>query len=444
MAQGFLARFALLLGLGAAWFAAPAVAVTLQDGDIIAMDDINDSVIQIDPVTGTKTTVSSGGNFRCLFGIAMEKSGDIIILDGCDDEVIRVDPATGSQTVVSSGGSFFEPSAVAVHVDGTIIVGDSGGVSGGAGALWAVDPVTGSQSNITLGGLLSPNCDPLILFDCRRIVDIEVRWDGAIFVAVREPLSIDDISNILQVDRISGAQLLVAQLTEEILTGLAIDLNGDIIVVSIRGDKVIRLDTTTGARTTLSSGGLISNPTSVAVEPDGNIVVGNQDGRILRIDGVTFVQSLITISAPVGRPGDLAVVGWPPRPSLIACAGFDNIGDTVFTSTLPRAIPLRAELTDSDGLAVTDVEIPSAPIFEVLFDPEPPVDPPADATGLLPPSSAGEAGNEFAYDAVAGRWGLNLHTLRLSHPGTYTIRMASSAPLEYAINPTCAASYVIE
>lgn len=439
MAQGFLARFALLLGLSAAWFAAPAAAVTLQDGDIIAMDDINDSVVQIDPVTGTKTTVSSGGNFRCLFGIAMEKSGDIIIVEGCDDEVIRVDPATGSQAVVSSGGSFVQPSAVAVHGDGSIIVGDSGG----AGALWAVDRVTGSQSLIVQGGFLSPNCDQF--FDCRRIVDIEVRRDGAIFVALQEPITRGDIGLIVQVDRITGAQILVARLTDEFLTGLAIDLNGDIVVVSIRGDKVIHVDSTTGAQTTLSSGGLISAPTSIAVEPDGNIVVGTNDGRILRIDGVTFVQSLITtFSAPVGRPGDLAVVGWPPRRPLIACAGFDNIGDTVFTSTLPRAIPLRAELTDSDGLTVTDFEIPSAPIFEVLFDPELPVDPPADATGLLPPSSAGEAGNEFAYDAVAGRWGLNLHTLRLSHPGTYTIRMASSAPLEYAINPTCVATYVIE
>ena len=48
--------------------AAPAVAQNLSPGDLVVADPSVAGVIRVDPVTGTQTVVSSGGNFSFPFG----------------------------------------------------------------------------------------------------------------------------------------------------------------------------------------------------------------------------------------------------------------------------------------------------------------------------------------------------------------------------------------
>jgi VCBS repeat-containing protein len=115
------------------------------------------SVIRVDPVSGSQTTVSTGGDFDDPRGIAVEADGDILVADQLADGVIRVDPVTGTQTTVSSGGSFVTPYGVTLEADGDILVADLSAFNGN-GAVFRVDPVSGAQTTVSMGGSMrGPN-----------------------------------------------------------------------------------------------------------------------------------------------------------------------------------------------------------------------------------------------------------------------------------------------
>jgi len=114
------------------------------------------SVIRVDPVSGSQTTVSTGGDFDDPRGIAVEADGDILVADLADG-VIRVDPVTGAQTTVSSGGSFVTPYGVTLEADGDILVADLSAFNG-VGAVFRVDPFSGVQTTVATGGSMrGPN-----------------------------------------------------------------------------------------------------------------------------------------------------------------------------------------------------------------------------------------------------------------------------------------------
>jgi Bacterial Ig domain len=128
------------------------------DGDILVSSSGLGSggpsaVIRIDPVTGAQTTVSTGGDFADPRGIALEADGDILVADQIAEAVFRVDPVSGAQTTVSSGGSFVSPLGVALEADGDILVADASAFNG-QGAVFRVDPVSGAQTTVSTGGSL--------------------------------------------------------------------------------------------------------------------------------------------------------------------------------------------------------------------------------------------------------------------------------------------------
>jgi hypothetical protein len=107
--------------------AAGAGAVTLNTGDIVIVDReafaFTGGVIRVDPVSGAQTTVTSGGSFEGVEGVALEADGDILVTSsglgsGGPSSVIRIDPVSGSQTtcqraatLTTRGGSRWRPTA---------------------------------------------------------------------------------------------------------------------------------------------------------------------------------------------------------------------------------------------------------------------------------------------------------------------------------------------
>ena len=148
-------------------FVTPRGIAVERDGDIIVADAGEDAVIRVDPVSGAHTTLSSGGALADPVGVAVERDGAIIVADaktvGGSGAVVRIDQRTGAQTTVSSGGSFVEPRGVAIGADGSILVADARAVAGpppqsDSGAVIGVDPKTGAQKIFSsLGGLSSPD-----------------------------------------------------------------------------------------------------------------------------------------------------------------------------------------------------------------------------------------------------------------------------------------------
>jgi HYR domain/NHL repeat len=216
------------------------------NGDLLVVDESafggSGGVIRVDPVTGAQATVSSGNFFVDPAGIAIASNGDIIVADvntfGVSPfngvpggAIIRVNPVTGVQTVVSSGGSFFDPAGVAVSSTDQLLVADfnsffGGGdaCGGGIGAVFRVDPSTGAQTVIAVGG----------------------------------PLTIGSLTNQVAPPR-----------------AVALESNGDILVTSnifgrfdcspSQPGAILRIDPATGSQTILSLGGLLVTPVGIAV-----------------------------------------------------------------------------------------------------------------------------------------------------------------------------------
>ena len=119
---------------------------------------------------------------------------------------------------------------------------------------------------------------------------------------------------IIRVDPDTGEQTIIASgglLARP--TGMAMDDTGQILVVDkgpatndypiamVYDGKIIRIDPATGAQTMVAEGGLLLNPRSIAVGPNGDLYVLNQWGttsgvgldQLVRINPTTGVQTLL-------------------------------------------------------------------------------------------------------------------------------------------------------
>ena len=200
----------------------PAIAIVPAPGDIVvATREFGGTVpvvIAVDPMTGEKTLISSGGSFVSPQGITITPSGVIYVsdLDAFGGAIFRVDPSTGGQTVVSAGGNLSNPLEMAVDSDGFILVANL--VDDGAGRVLQIDPITGAQVTISSGGDLdSP-------------------------------------------------------------TGIALDSTGDIFVADPGARSVFRIDPITGAQTAISSGGDFRQPFGITLD-DNDVRAGTRRAR---------------------------------------------------------------------------------------------------------------------------------------------------------------------
>ena len=73
-----------------------AEAVTLNPGDVIVEAT---GLIRVDPITGTQTVISQGGDG----GIAIDGAGNVIFAAKDSGRLFRVDPLSGTEVVISSG-----------------------------------------------------------------------------------------------------------------------------------------------------------------------------------------------------------------------------------------------------------------------------------------------------------------------------------------------------
>lgn len=124
-------------------------------------------VIRVNPNTGARVLVSSGGVLSRPVAIGADPRGDLFVLNQLDDDqgqIVRIDPATGAQRVVSSSGIracmpvyHFTISVDATLMCGGIDVAPSGDllVSNSDGRLVRVNPTTGAHTALSRS-LISP------------------------------------------------------------------------------------------------------------------------------------------------------------------------------------------------------------------------------------------------------------------------------------------------
>jgi hypothetical protein len=137
------------------------VAGTILVTDHFAGTDSRGVLFRIDPETGTRAVLSdfgdsAQGRLGDPVGVAVETSGTILVsnsVSGTDSRgvLFRIDPQTGTRSVLSDGdasqGSLGTNSlGVGVEVAGTILVGNSVAGTNLRGALFRVDPETGTRT----------------------------------------------------------------------------------------------------------------------------------------------------------------------------------------------------------------------------------------------------------------------------------------------------------
>lgn len=140
----------------------PGGVCVAADGTIVVVEQagpvpepVAPRVVRIDPVSGARTVVSSGGAFVSPVDVAIDHDGNILVVDanaftGFSGGVIKVDPVSGVQSAVSSGGSFDSPAAFAVEADGSLLVADNKATTGEP-TLFRVNPTTGDQHVLASG-----------------------------------------------------------------------------------------------------------------------------------------------------------------------------------------------------------------------------------------------------------------------------------------------------
>lgn len=164
------------------------------------------TVIRVDPATGDRTVVTSqargaGPTLDAIGGILVEPSGSLVLTDRNDGVLVRVDPATGDRTMLSDGSNggrgtgpaFSGPSDLARRADGTLIVSDRFFLK--AGAVFAVDPVTGDRTILS-----SPVLGAGVAFNGPW--SLALGDDGSIYTGGTDP----GAPGILRVDPSTGAR----------------------------------------------------------------------------------------------------------------------------------------------------------------------------------------------------------------------------------------------
>jgi DNA-binding beta-propeller fold protein YncE len=247
-----------------------------------------------------------------------------------DGSVIRVDPVTGRQSLVASGGSFYDPAGIAIGPDGMLYVLDN--LAGpNSGAVIKVNPVTGVQQLIASNFTLDPTKLFDLPFGIAvrpngQIIVVNRSLTGAL------PLGcLIGVGRVFAVDPVSFVQSNISNLGRLAYPlGVAIDKDGSLVVANECGglgaDGLVRIlpGGTQQQITTNNSDDVLQTPERVGIEPAGNLLVSDYstgpdgDGGIVKVNPSTGEQSAVTTDSLFNHPLGIAVV--PNRPPTAALA----------------------------------------------------------------------------------------------------------------------------
>lgn len=243
------------IGIGALAALAPAAGADTPGHYIVADSGGTSTKIYDYAPSGTRTTITSGGELTFVEGLARLGADDYLIADKnttgatANGEIIRV--RSGTQTVLASANLLKDPHGIAISYDRKFVY-----TASRTGEVVETTIATGSQRLVAPAG--------------GNLVD---------------------------------------------LRGIAVERDGSLLVVSTGAtDRLVRIDPATGAQEPLLTGPPLIDPRAVMVRPDGDLVLGDQggagDGFILGVDLPAVTPSVIsggTFYANTSVPGALAL-----------------------------------------------------------------------------------------------------------------------------------------
>lgn len=197
---------------------------------------------------------------------------DLVVTDVLGARVLAVDSTTGAQTLIAQAGLLVEPVAAAVAPDsGLVYVADRS--AGTLGAVIEIDPAAYDAG--------APAANQRIVSTGANLENPEgVIWDSTGQLLVADSGS---AGGVFRVTIASGLQARLAT----IVGARGIVVRGGLIYVSTPiGNEILRIDEsqTPTEVLSISSTGFFSTLGGLAVEANGDLLVADFDGEIIRID----------------------------------------------------------------------------------------------------------------------------------------------------------------
>lgn len=177
-----------------------------------------------------------------------------------------------------------------------------------------------------------------------------------------------------------------------------------------------------------------------------NVVVVPGVPLIFIADGAGSIFFVVTDTCAVNPSkfvlgGSIFTLTCQASVPILSCIGFQSPMDNgPVTVKKNRVLPFKSIVEDENASPITDSDIVSPPVIQVLFDSG--IAPAIDVTDDALPAGEGTEGNQFEFST--DKWQFNLKTKNYTALGTYTVTMQSGDDAEYAIAPTCTGIFVIE
>ncbi len=279
------------------------MAVVIDAGDYLIADrgpQRNTGVILVVTKTGAQRILST--QLKDPYDLVVDAAGDLIVADydydptgfgaGRGSSLFKIHRQTGVHTRLVFGAPLVTPLGVKVEADGKLLVADADyGYGPGvttAGAVFRIVPGVSTNTLSSLGNFYF-------------LQGLALAPSGAIYVSDFGGAAQTHPNRIIKVDQTTGAQTVITTggLTHPV--GLAVESDGNsLVVVDSTAKKLIRVALPGGTQTQVSADSQFIQPTHVTIEADGNYLVtdGKSSGtagerRIYRVNKTTRVATIL-------------------------------------------------------------------------------------------------------------------------------------------------------
>jgi hypothetical protein len=283
------------------------MAVVIDAGDYLIADRgpyRSTGVILVVTKTGAAQRIIST-QLKDPYDIVVDAAGDLIVADydydpgfsgGRGSSLFKIHRQTGVHTRLVFGAPLVTPLGVKVESDGKLLVADADYGYSAANAL-----------TVNAGAVIRANANgssPTVLASGGNFFFLQglaLAPNGDIYVANFANGNGNFPTRIIKVHKTTGAQTTVTTggLTRPM--GLAVESDGNsLVVVDVTAKKLIRVALPAGTQTQVSADSQFIQPTHVTIEADGNYLVtdGKSSGtagerRLYRVNKTTGVATIL-------------------------------------------------------------------------------------------------------------------------------------------------------